>query len=200
MIKISITFLAIIFATSSFGQVKSIDERIGEAMNGSNWAELRSLYMSDGENLQTPFLKPLSKFFISQFYNEPDSAIKYGKEILEKYQDELNSSVPSIMYFMAEDYATLGHYDKASALLHSLNEAYCKGEPQTVNPVFEAYEDVYSKLSKCGTFSVERPNNNVSVPLLTHTGNRMFVMANINGQEVKCTYDSGIGICTNGCI
>ena len=108
------------------------------------------------------------------------------------------------MYFMAEDYATLGHYDKASALLHSLNEAYRKGG-QAVNPVFEAYEDVYSKLSKCGTFSVERPNNNVSVPLLTHTGNRknpemMFVMANINGQEVKCTYDSGTGICANGCI
>ena len=196
--KISITFVAIIFATSSFGQVKSIDERIGEAMNGSNWAELRSLYMSDGKNLQTPFLKPLSRFFISQFYNEPDSAIKYGKEILEKYQEELNSSVPSIMYFMAEDYATLGHYDKASALLHSLNEAYRKGG-QAVNPVFEAYEDIYSKLSKCGTFSVERPNNNVSVPLLTHTGNRknpemMFVMANINGKEVKCNYDSGAGI------
>ena len=102
------------------------------------------------------------------------------------------------MYFMAEDYATLGHYDKASALLHSLNEAYRKGG-QTVNPVFEAYEDIYSKLSKCGTFSVERPNNNVSVPLLTHTGDRknpemMFVMANINGQEMKCNYDSGAGI------
>ena len=130
--KISITFLAIIFATSSFGQVKSIDERIGEAMNGSNWAELRSLYMSDGKNLQTPFLKPLSKFFISQFYNEPDSAIKYGKEILEKYQEELNSSVPSIMYFLAEDYATLGHYDKASALF----EAYRKGG-QVENPVIQ---------------------------------------------------------------
>lgn len=89
--------MALLFATISFGQVKSIDERIGEAMNGSNWAELRSLYMSDGKNLQTPFLKPLSRFFISQFYNEPDSTIKYGKEILEKYQEELNSSVPSIM-------------------------------------------------------------------------------------------------------
>ena len=102
------------------------------------------------------------------------------------------------MYFMAEDYAILGHYDKASALLHSLNEAYRKGG-QTVNPVFEAYEDIYSKLSKCGTFSVERPDYNVSVPLLTHTGNRknpemMFVMANINGKEVKCTYDTGAGI------
>ena len=45
--RISITFVALLFATISFGQVKSIDERIGEAMNGSNWAELRSLYMSD---------------------------------------------------------------------------------------------------------------------------------------------------------
>ena len=120
--KISITFVAILFATISFGQVKSIDERIGGAMNSSNWAELRSLYMSDGENLQTPFLKPLSNLFISQFYNEPDSAIKYVKEILEKYQEELTSSVPSIMYFMAEDYATLGDYDKASAVWHSLDE------------------------------------------------------------------------------
>ena len=73
--------MALLFATISFGQVKSIDERIGEAMNGSNWA------------------------------------IKYGKEILEKYQEELNSSVPSIMYFMAEDYATLGHYDKGFRII-----------------------------------------------------------------------------------
>ena len=80
--KISITFVPIIFATISFGQVKSIDERIGEAMNSSNWAELRTLYMSDGKNLQTPFLKPLSRFFISQFYNEPDSAIMYGKRVI----------------------------------------------------------------------------------------------------------------------
>ena len=34
--KISITFVALLFATISFGQVKSIDERIAEAMNG-NW-------------------------------------------------------------------------------------------------------------------------------------------------------------------
>ena len=195
---ISITFVAILFATTSYGQVPSIDERIGEAINGSDWAELRYLYMSDGKNLQTPFLHPLSRFFISQFYNEPDSALKYGKEILEKYQVELSSSVPSIMYLMADDYAILGHYDKASALLHNLNEAYRKGG-QAVNPIFEAYEDIYSKLSECDSFFVEKPNHDVSVPLLTHTGDRknpemMFVMANVNGKDVKCNYDTGAGI------
>lgn len=55
------------------------------------------------------------------------------------------------MYFMAEDYATLGHYDKASALLYSLNEAYRKGG-QTVNPVFEAYEDIYLSFRNAARF------------------------------------------------
>lgn len=196
--QLGIAFIAILFAMSSYGQTGSIDERIGEAMNGSDWAELRSLYVTEGKDLQTPFLKPLSKFFVSQFYNEPDSAIKYGKEILEAYQDELSSSVPSIMYFMAEDYATLGHYDKAAALLHSLNDAYIRGG-QPVNPVFEGYEDIYSKLSEYNPFSVEKPNHDIRVPLLTHTGDRrnpemLFVVANINGQDVKCNYDTGAGV------
>ena len=76
--RISITFVALLFATISFGQVKSIDERIGEAMNSSNWAELRSLYMSDGKNLQTPFLKPLSRFFISQFTTVRRNFLRQG--------------------------------------------------------------------------------------------------------------------------
>lgn len=78
--RISIAFVALLFATISFGQVKSVDERIGEAMNGSNWAELRSLYLSDGKNLQTPFLKPLSKFFISQFYNNRTALSSMAKK------------------------------------------------------------------------------------------------------------------------
>lgn len=57
---------------------------------------------------------------------------------------------------MAEDYATLGHYDKASALF----EAYRKGG-QVENPVFAGFEDIYSKLSECGSFSVDKPNYDV---------------------------------------
>lgn len=196
--RIAITFAATLFAAISFGQVKTIDERIGNAMNNSDWAELRSLYLSEGNSLQTPFMKPLSKFFISQFYNEPDSAVEYGKEILEKYQGELSSSVPSIIYFMAEDYAALGHSDKASALLHSLNEAYIKaGQP--ANPTFEGWEDIYSKLSERKPFAVAKPNHDACVPLYVHRGadgnpEMLYVAASINGKEAKCTYDTGAGI------
>lgn len=196
--KICIALVAIFFTTNLFGQAKSIDERIGEAMNGSDWAGLRDLYLSEGKDLQTPFMTPLSNFFISQFYNKPDSAIKYGNEILEKYQDELSSSVPSILYFMAEDYAALNHYDKASALLHSLNEAY-RQAGQPVNPTFEGYEDIYSKLSETGAFNINKPNHDVHVPLSVHKNEKgspemLYIMANINGKNVRCTYDTGAGV------
>ena len=193
-----ITFATFLFTAISFGQTKIIDEKIGEAMNGSDWAGLRELYISEGKNLQTPFLHPLSKFFISQFYNKPDSAIKHGNEILEKYQDELSSSVPSILYFMAEDYASLSHYGKASSLLHSLNEAYRQaGRP--VNPIFEEYEDIYSKFSDMGSFTVSKPNHDVFVPLSVHKNDNnkpemLYVTANFNGNDIKCNYDTGAGI------
>lgn len=43
------------FVTISYAQTKSVDERIGEAMNGSDWSELRSLYMSDGKTCRHHF-------------------------------------------------------------------------------------------------------------------------------------------------
>ena len=54
---------------------QSIDEPIGNAMNNKAWSEVRHLYLSEGENIQTPFLKPYTKFFIPHFYNQPDLAI-----------------------------------------------------------------------------------------------------------------------------
>ena len=196
--RLIITIAALLFVTISYGQVKSIDERIGEAINSSDWAGLRELYLSDGKNLQTPFLHPLSKFFICQFYNKPDSAIKHGNEILEKYQDELSPSIPAILYFMAEDYASLNHYSKASAILHSLNEAY-QQSGQPVNPIFEGYEDIYSKLSELDSFTINKPNHDVHIPLYVHKNDNnypdmLYITANFNGRNIKCNYDTGAGI------
>ena len=74
--------MLVCLALMAFGQGKSIDERIGTAMNNSNWSELRELYTSEGKDLQIPYLHPLSKFFINQFYNQPDSAIAQGNVIM----------------------------------------------------------------------------------------------------------------------
>lgn len=96
---------------------------------------------------------------------------------------------------MAEDYASLSHYGKAYSLLHSLNEAY-RQAGQPVNPIFEGYEDIYSKLSDMGSFTVSKPNHDVFVPLSVHKNNNnkpemLYVTANFNGNDIKCNYDTG---------
>lgn len=113
--------LAFIFAQYSFAQ--SVDEKIGNAMNNQSWYQLRSIYERDGDKIQTPFLKPLSKFFIAHFFNQPDSSLFYGNVLLEKHQEEIEQSIPSVIFFMADDAARLGRFKDACQILHAFNEA-----------------------------------------------------------------------------
>ena len=83
------------FAQYSFAQ--SVDEQIGNAMNNQSWHQLRNLYEKEGEKIQTPFLNPLSKFFIAHFFNQPDTALFYGNVLLEKHQVEIGQSIHSVM-------------------------------------------------------------------------------------------------------
>ena len=52
-------------------QAQSVDERIGHVMDNQLWFQLREIYQKEGELLQTPFMRPLSDFFIAHFFNQP---------------------------------------------------------------------------------------------------------------------------------
>lgn len=112
---------AIFFCGISHAQ--TIDERIAEAMNSESWYELKEIYDAHGQEIQTPFLKPLSEYFIAHFFNRPDTALHYGNILLEKYQAELGGSVGNVMYFMADDAARSGDPEYARQILHAYNEA-----------------------------------------------------------------------------
>ncbi len=86
------------FTFVSYTYAQSIDEQIGNAMNNQSWHQLRSLYEKDGDKIQVPFLKPLSKFFLAHFFNQPDSALYYGNVLLTKYQTEIGGSAPGIFF------------------------------------------------------------------------------------------------------
>lgn len=119
--KILGAITALFFCGISHAQ--TIDERIGEAMNSESWHELKALYDAHGQEIQTPFLRPLSEYFIAHFFNRPDTALHYGNILLDKYQTELGGSVSSVMYFMADDAARSGNPEYAGQILHAYNEA-----------------------------------------------------------------------------
>lgn len=176
---------------------QTIDERIGEAMNSESWHELKELYDTHAQEIQAPFLRPLSEYFIAHFFNRPDTALYYGNILLEKYQANLGGSVGSVMYFMADDAARSGNPEYAGQILHAYNEACKQAGLSDMN--FEGLEQQYNALAGCGGFKVERPKNDVSIPLVYYSGNRkdpvsVYVNAEINGKEMRCNYDTGAGV------
>lgn len=186
---------AIFFCGISHAQ--TIDERIGEAMNNELWHELKELYDTQGQEIQTPFLKPLSEYFIAHFFNRPDTALHYGNILLEKYQVELGGSVGNVMYFMADDAARSGDPEYARQILHAYNEA-CR-QAGLSDMSFEELEQQYNALARCGGFKVEKPEKDVKIPLTYHSRNRkdpvsISVNAEINGKKARFNYDTGAGV------
>lgn len=193
--KIFCTVAALFFCGISHAQ--TIDERIGDAMNNELWHELKELYDAQGKEIQTPFLKPLSEYFIAHFFNRPDTALHYGNILLDKYQTELGGSVGSVMYFMADDAARSGYPEYAGQILHAYNEA-CR-QAGLSDMGFEELEQQYNALARCGGFKVEKPGKDVKIPLIYHTGNRkdpvsISVNAEINGKKASFNYDTGAGV------
>lgn len=199
--EITVASMFICSALMVFGQSKSIDERIGAAMNNSDWSELRELYTNEGKNLQTPYLHTLSKFFIYQFYNKPDSAVAQGNVIMDKYQNELSASLPTIAFFMAEDYSRLGNNETAYKIMHNLNEAYKKAGVKPYQ-TYIGFEDAYRIFSEQPVFSVVKPQHDTHADLSYYQYNdsknksqkMLYINTQFNGKDLKAVFDTGAGI------
>ncbi len=189
-----ILLLMICASVSAFSQ--SIDKRIGDVINQGKWQELRKLYKNEGARLQTPLLHPLSKFFISHFYNQPDSALFYGTKLLNEYQGALGGSVGGIIFLMAGDFAKREEYDNAASILKQYN-AVVKASGIDPEPIFVAYENQYSAIAQKGGFSMFRPQKEIKIPiryLNSHTKLRQIrVDIQLNNQPHDAVYDTGAG-------
>lgn len=189
-----ILLLMICASVSAFSQ--GIDERIGDAINQEKWQILRNLYENEGAKLQTPILHPLSKFFISHSYNQPDSALFYGTKLLNEYQAALGSSVGGIIFLMAGDFAKRGEYDNAASILKQYNAAV-KASGAAPDPIFVAYENQYSTIAQKGGFSILRLQKEIKVPIRylnsrTEPG-QIRVDIQLNNQPHDAVYDTGAG-------
>ena len=197
MKNIRLYLISIFSILSIYTYGQSTDERIAEAINNGAWHKLRSLYVTEKENLQTPFLHPLTKFFISHFYNQSDSAIYYGATLLNEYNKELGGSISSVVYLMASDYAKMNDYKSAADILNKYNEAV-KAAGMQPNVSFVAFENQYDAIDKKGGFMMSRPNYEVKVPLKYQTTREipvmLFVEAKLNDYKCDVTYDTGAGV------
>lgn len=108
------------------GKAQSIDERIGTAMNTSDFFGLHDIYYSTPKDSINPFLEIFSRCMIGNRFNRPDISIPTFDELLKTQAEMLDLNLllqSSVMYSM--DLSRVGKNEDAYNLLSSvLSSAY----------------------------------------------------------------------------
>ncbi len=190
------SLIVLFFVTITAGYSQSIDEQIANAINNGKWFELRHLYQTHHSEVQAPILHPMSQFFINHSFNQIDSAIFYGTQLLAEHQSDLGESVGSILFVLAKDFAKKGKYDMASNILKQYNDAMKMGGI-TSDPTFYAYEKLYYVLHQKGGFNISRPNKNIQIPFRYIDSRKRMMPISINAQlnnvSKDMVFDTGAG-------
>lgn len=105
---------------------QSIDERIGAAMNSSDFFGLWDIYYSAPRDSINPFLEIFSRCLIGNRFNRPDISIPAFDELLKTQSEMLDLNLllqSSVMYSM--DLSRSGKNEDAYNLLSAvLSSAY----------------------------------------------------------------------------
>lgn len=189
-------FIVVSFACSLLAYGQSVDKSINEAINKSQWFELRELYQNHSAEVQTAVLHPLSKFFIHHFFNQPDSALYYADQLLTKHQAELGGSASSFIFLMSQNFAKLGQYTNAAGILEQYNGMF-RAQNLEPNPLFVSYEKQYQAIAELGGFRTHRPAKDIQIPISyrDEAGKPSLIQlgTRINGQAHQAVWDTGAG-------
>ncbi|WP_289856085.1 hypothetical protein, partial [uncultured Muribaculum sp.] len=102
---------------------QSVDERIANAMNASDWFGLDSIYGSTPKDSINPFLEVFSRCLIGNRLNHPDVSIPAFEELFNNYNESLdlnNYLSSSVMWAM--DLSRVGKNKEAASLMSQVIE------------------------------------------------------------------------------
>lgn len=184
-------------------KAQSIDERIGTAMNTSDFFGLHDIYYSTPKDSITPFLEVFSRCLIGNRFNRPDISIPAFDELLKTQSEMLDLNLllqSSVMYSM--DLSRVGKNEDAYNLLSAvLSSAYQMVDSTNLKP-YANMAAQYKSLTQYSPYQISFNGDRGIIPFDTiptgKQGSQQYLMqiteARINGNPVKITFDTGAGV------
>lgn len=184
-------------------KAQSIDERIGTAMNTSDFFGLHDIYYSTPKDSITPFLEVFSRCLIGNRFNRPDISIPAFDELLKTQSEMLDLNLllqSSVMYSM--DLSRVGKNEDAYNLLSAvLSSAYQMVDSTSLKPYADMVAQ-YKSLTQYSPYQISFNGDKGIIPFDTiptgKQGSQQYLMqiteARINGNPVKITFDTGAGV------
>lgn len=197
-------FLIFTIMLSCFAaKAQSIDERIGTAMNSSDFFGLHDIYYNAPQDSINPFLEVFSRCLIGNRFNRPDISIPAFDELLKTQTEMLDLNLllqSSVMYSM--DLSRVGKNEDAYNLLSAvLSSAYQMVDSTSLKP-YANMAAQYKSLIKYSPYQISINGDKGIIPFDTiptgKPGSQQYLMqiseARINGNPVKITFDTGAGV------
>lgn len=194
-------FILTISALTSSAQ--SIDERIANAMNTSDWFALDSIYNEVPKDSINPFLEVFSRGLLGNRLNRPDVSIPAFEDLLNNYSSSLDlSNLLNSAVMLSMDYSKIGDNNKAASVLTSVLDATKQYLDSAAVEGVQQYIDRYTSLSAYKLYMISISGNQGVIPFkITPVGNpekKAVLMklenSTVNGIQADITFDTGAGV------
>ena len=196
---IIILCIALAFVLKTTAQ--SVDEKIGNAMNGADWFALDSIYNTTPKDSIDPFLEVFSRCLLGNRLNRPDVSIPAFQELLNSYSLDTGNLV-SAMYMYGMDLSREGYNAEAASMINAIVSQTRQYLDSATVDGLTATAARYAALSSYKPYQIEYPDSpEATVPfsivpvgpadkgaVLMHLS-----QSSINGEEADITFDTGAG-------
>ncbi len=190
-----------ISALASFAQ--SVDERIANAMNTSDWFALDSIYNEVPKDSINPFLEVFSRGLLGNRLNRPDVSIPAFEDLLNNYSSSLDlSNLLNSAVMLSMDYSKIGNNFEAASVLTSVLDATKQYLDSAAVAGVQLYIDRYRALSAYNPYMISINGKQGVIPFkIVPVGNpekKSVLMklenSTVNGIESDITFDTGAGV------
>lgn len=181
---------------------QSIDEKIGYAMNTSDWFALDSLYSNAPKDSIHPFLEVFSRCLLGNRFNRPDVSIPAFQELLNSGQLDLGNLHPSVQ-MLGMDLSRVGYNSEAASMINAIVAQTKQHLDSATIGDLTAAANRYAALAQYKPYQIEFAQSGEAVmpfvivpvgPKEKESVLMHLTHSTINGIEADITFDAGGGV------
>lgn len=199
-------FSTILLLLAQSVSAQSVDERIGSAMNRSDWFALDSIYREASKDSISPFLEVFSRCLIGNRLNRPEVSIPAFEELLNTQSESLDlGNLYSSAWMFAMDLSRVGENEKAADVLSSVLNATRQYLDSASVESLQHFSGQYRALSAYKPYSIsfegEGKGEGVVPFRIDPVGKEEkgtvlmhLESSTINGIPSEITFDTGAGV------
>ena len=152
-----ITTLCIAFAAVLKITAQTVDEKIANAMNYSDWFALDSIYKASPKDSINPFLEVFTRCLLGNRLNRTDMSIPAFQELLNSHSLDTGNLVSSV-YMFGMDLSREGFNAEASSMINAIVSQTRQYMDSATIEGLTATANRYAALSAYRPYRIEFPD------------------------------------------